>query len=54
MKDKDRISEREHQARLESLLKTTFNTQLQPLRSLVDSNEKTESAEEGGKQFRVY
>jgi len=30
----DRISEREYQGRLESLLKSAFNTQLQPLRSL--------------------
>ena len=34
MKKEDRISEREYQDRLESLLKSTFNTQLQPLRSL--------------------
>jgi hypothetical protein len=40
MKDKDRICEREHQARLESLLKTTFNTQLQPLRSLATATKK--------------
>jgi hypothetical protein len=33
MKKKDRISEREYQGRLESLLKSAFNTQLQPLRS---------------------
>ena len=31
MKKKDRISEREYQDRLESLLKSAFNTQLQPL-----------------------
>ena len=40
MKDKDRICEREHQSRLESLLKTTFNTQLQPLRSLETATKK--------------
>jgi hypothetical protein len=34
MKKKDRISEREYQRRLEVLLKSTFNTQLQPLKSL--------------------
>ena len=34
MKMKDRISEREYQGRLESLLKSDFNTELQPLRSL--------------------
>ena len=34
MKKKARISEREYQRRLEVLLKSTFNTQLQPLKSL--------------------
>ena len=34
MKKKDRISEREYQSRLETLLKSAFNTQLQPLKSL--------------------
>ena len=34
MKYKDRISEREYQDRLETLLKTTLNTNLRPLRSL--------------------
>jgi hypothetical protein len=34
MKKKARISEREYQRRLEALLKSTFNTQLQPLKSL--------------------
>ena len=34
MKKKDRISDREYQGRLESLLKSAFNTQLQPQRSL--------------------
>jgi len=33
MKKEDRISEREYRGRLESLLKSAFNTQLQPLRS---------------------
>lgn len=40
MKDKGRICEREYQARLESLLKTAFNTQLQPLRSLETATKK--------------
>jgi hypothetical protein len=54
MKKKDRISEREYQGRLESLLKSAFNTQLQPLRSLETANQKAESAEkEGRKKFRV-
>jgi hypothetical protein len=34
MNEKDRVSEREYQGRLKSLLKSAFNTQLQPLRSL--------------------
>jgi hypothetical protein len=40
MKEKDRICEREYHTRLESLLKTTFNTQLQPLRSLETATKK--------------
>ena len=40
MKAKDRICEREYKDRLESLLKTTFNTQLQPLRSLETATKK--------------
>ena len=40
MKDKDLVCEREHQARLESLLKTAFNTQLRPLRSLETATKK--------------
>ena len=40
MKKKDRISEREYQGRLEVLLKSTFNTQLQPLRSLDTATKK--------------
>src|SRR4030088_1383588 len=40
MKMKDRISEREYQGRLESLLKSAFNTQLQPLRSLETATKK--------------
>jgi hypothetical protein len=34
MNEKDRVSEREYQGRLKSLMKSAFNTQLQPLRSL--------------------
>ena len=37
---KDRISEREDQSRLENLLKSAFNTQLQPLRSLETATKK--------------
>jgi hypothetical protein len=40
MKKKDRISEREYQRRLEFLLKSTFNTQLQPLKSLETATKK--------------
>jgi len=40
MKMKDRISERKYQGRLESLLKSAFNTELQPLRSTRDRNKK--------------
>jgi hypothetical protein len=40
MKKKHRISEPEYQDRLESLLKSAFNTQLQPLRSLETATKK--------------
>ncbi len=40
MKMKDQISEREYQGRLESLLKSAFNTELQPLRSLETATKK--------------
>ena len=40
MKKKARISEREYQRRLESLLKSAFNTQLQPLKSLDTATKK--------------
>jgi hypothetical protein len=40
MKKKDLISDREYQGRLESLLKSAFNTQLQPLRSLETATKK--------------
>jgi hypothetical protein len=40
MKKKDRINEREYQGRLESLLKSNFNTQLQPLKSLETATKK--------------
>ena len=40
MKKKDRISEREYRRRLEVLLKSTFNTQLQPLKSLETATKK--------------
>ena len=40
MKMKDWTSEREYQGRLESLLKTAFNTELQPLRSLETATKK--------------
>jgi len=40
MKKKDRIGEREYQGRLKNLLKSTFNTQLQPLKSLETATKK--------------
>ncbi len=40
MKAKDRICEREYRIRLESMLNTAFNTQLQPLRSLQTATKK--------------
>ena len=40
MKRKDRIGEREYQGRLDTLLKSTFNAQLQPLRSLKTATKK--------------
>jgi len=40
MKKKHRISEREYQGRLESLLKSAFNTQLRPLKSLETATKK--------------
>jgi hypothetical protein len=40
MKYKERISEREYQNRLESLLKSTLNMNVQPLRSLETATKK--------------
>ena len=40
MKAKDRICGREYKDRLENLLNTSFNTQLQPLRSLETATKK--------------
>jgi hypothetical protein len=40
MKKKDRTCERDYQGRLESLLKSALNTQLQPLRSLETATKK--------------
>ena len=40
MKKKNRISKREYQDHLKSLLKSAFNTQLQPLRSLETATKK--------------
>ena len=40
MKYKDRISEREHQDRLETLLKNVLSTNLQPLRTLETATKK--------------
>ena len=46
MKKKYRISEREYQDRLQSMLKSTFNTQLQPLRSLKTVTKKRRALKE--------
>ena len=55
MKYKDRISEREYQDRLESLLKNALNTQSAAAAVTRDRNQKAESAEkEGGNRFRVH
>jgi hypothetical protein len=40
MKYKDRIGERDYQGHLESLLKSTLNMNLQPLRSLETATKK--------------
>ena len=48
MKRKDRISEREYQGRLETLLKSAFNTQLQPLRSLKTATKKRRALKKMG------
>ena len=40
MKYKDRISERDYQDRLESLLKSTLNMNVQPLKSLETATKK--------------
>jgi hypothetical protein len=40
MKKKDRTSERESQGRLESFLKSAFNTELRPLGSLETATKK--------------
>jgi ATP-dependent DNA ligase len=55
MKMKDQISEREYQGRLESLLKSAFNTELQPLRSLETATKKRRALEKKGrKKFWVH
>ncbi len=46
MKKKCRISEREYQDRLQSMLKSAFNTQLQPLRSLKTVTKKRRALKE--------
>jgi len=49
MKKKARISEREYQRRLEVLLKSTFNKQLQPLRSLETATKKRRALKKAAK-----
>ena len=55
MKKKDRIREREYRGRLESLLKSAFNTQLQPLRSLETATKKRRALKKkAAKNFRIH
>ena len=55
MKEKDRISEREYQGRLESLLKSAFQHATAAAEVTRDRNQKAKSAEnEGGKKFWVH
>ena len=55
MKMKDQISEREYQGRLESLLKSAFNTKLQPLRSRETATKKRRALKKkAAKKFWVH
>ena len=54
MKYKDRISEREYQDRLETLLKNALNTNLQPLRSLETATKKRRAQKKSGNRFGVH
>ena len=49
MKKKDRISEHEYHGRLESLLKSAFNTEVQPLRSLETATKKRRALKKAAK-----
>ena len=51
MKYKDRISEREYQDRLETLLKNVLNTNLQPLRSLETATKKRRAQKKKAADF---
>jgi hypothetical protein len=46
MKKKYRMFEREYQDRLQSMLKSAFNTKLQPLRSLKTATKKRRALKE--------
>jgi hypothetical protein len=55
MKRKDRIGEREHEGHLKSLRTNTFNTQLQPLRSLKTATKKRrELRKQADHKFRPH
>jgi hypothetical protein len=54
MKMKDQISEHEHQGRLESLLKSAFNTELQPLRSLETATKKRRALKKKAAKNSVF
>jgi hypothetical protein len=54
MKKKYRISEREYQDRLQSVLKSAFNTDLQPLRSVKTVTKKRRALKEkAAESFRL-
>jgi hypothetical protein len=54
MRKTNRTDEREHQGRLRSSLKGTFNTQLQQLRLLKTATKKRRALKKGGNKFRTH
>jgi len=54
MKKKNRISEREYQRHLKSLLKDDFNTQLQLLRSLKTATKKRRALKKNTAENSVF
>ena len=53
MKYKDRISEREYQDRLETLLKNVLSTNLQPLRTLETATKKRRAQKKAATNSRL-